>query len=86
MCRSIELTEKLVLDGKLRVVFNPCLRWNSASAVIEADAKNNRIFTKRKSTGRIDGLVALVMAIGYAFNEATEENLDDFLNHPLFAA
>ncbi|TCK37981.1 phage terminase large subunit-like protein [Paraburkholderia sp. BL8N3] len=85
MPRSVELMERLVLTGKLRVVFNPCLRWNSASAVIEADAKNNRIFTKRKSTGRIDGLVALCMAIGYAFNEAEVENLDDFINAPLIA-
>lgn len=86
MCRSIEVTEKLVLDGKLRVKFNPCLRWNSASAVIESDAKSNRIFTKRKSTGRIDGMVALVMAIGLAFNETETENLDDFFNAPVMTA
>jgi phage terminase large subunit-like protein len=84
MPHSIELAERLILDGRLRVVFNPCLRWNSASAVIEADSKNNRIFTKRRSTGKIDGLVALVMAIGYAFNDAeAEQNIDDFLNDPL---
>jgi phage terminase large subunit-like protein len=83
MPHSIEVMEKLVVDGRLRVRFNPCLRWNSANAVLEADAKNNRIFTKRRSTGRIDGLVALAMAIGLAFNEEVEENLDDFINAPL---
>jgi phage terminase large subunit-like protein len=31
--------------------------------VTETDAKNNRIFNKRKATGRIDGLVALTMAV-----------------------
>lgn len=64
MPRSIELLEKAVGDGALDVEKNPCLTWNSASAVLEADPKNNRIFTKRKSRGRIDGLVALAMATG----------------------
>lgn len=68
MPRSIELLEELVTKGKLRVRFNPCLRYCSASAVLEADAKNNRIFTKRRSKGRIDGLVALAMAVGLALN------------------
>ncbi|MGF6932972.1 phage terminase large subunit-like protein [Paraburkholderia sp. UCT70] len=84
MPRSIELTEQLILDGRLRVVFNPCLRWNVASAVVEADGKNNRILNKRKSTGKIDGAVALVMAIGYAYHiKDTGADLDDFLNNPL---
>lgn len=49
----------------LRVMWNPCLNWNSGSAVPEFDPKNNRIFSKRKSRGRIDGLVALAMAVGF---------------------
>lgn len=72
MCRSIELMEQLIFEGKLRVAFNPCLRWNVSSAVIETDPKNNRIFNKRKATGRIDGLVALTMAVGLAFGEVKE--------------
>lgn len=64
MPRSIELLEKTVAGAALRVQRNPCLTWNSASAVLEADPKNNRIFTKRKSRGRIDGLVALAMSTG----------------------
>lgn len=48
----------------LRVLWNPCLNWCSASAVLEADPKNNNIFSKRKSRGRIDGIVASAMAIG----------------------
>lgn len=63
MPRSIELMEKAICDKKLRVAFNPCLRWNVASAVMETDAKNNRAFTKRKATGRIDGIVTLTMGV-----------------------
>jgi phage terminase large subunit-like protein len=64
MPRSITALEELVLSGKLRVRFNPVLRWNSASAVLEQDAAGNKKWEKRKSTGRIDGIVALSMAIG----------------------
>jgi phage terminase large subunit-like protein len=42
------------------------LTWNSASAVLERDAASNAKWEKRKSTGRIDGIVALSMAIGLA--------------------
>jgi phage terminase large subunit-like protein len=85
MCRSIELVEQLIFDGKLRVAFNPCLRWNVHSAVIETDPKNNRVFNKRKAIGRIDGIVALAMAVGLVMNDQPTENLDDFLNNPLVA-
>jgi phage terminase large subunit-like protein len=64
MPRSVELIEAKVMARKLRVKRNPVLTWNSASAVLEADPKGNRIFTKRKSTGRIDGIVASTMAVG----------------------
>lgn len=66
MPRSIGALEEMVLSGKLRVQYNPVLRWNSASAVLESDATGNKKWEKRKSTGRIDGIVALSMAIGAA--------------------
>jgi phage terminase large subunit-like protein len=72
MCRSIEMLEQLIFENRLHVAFNPCLRWNVASAVTESDAKNNRVFNKRKATGRIDGLVALVMAVGLALDGLQE--------------
>lgn len=73
MPRSIELLEKRVADQKLIVIRNPVLTWNSASAVLEEDGKANRIFTKRKSTGRIDGIVTSAMAVGNAEREEVEE-------------
>lgn len=66
MPRSIGALEEAVLKGKLRVRYNPVLRWNSASAIIETDATGNKKWEKRKSSGRIDGIVALSMAIGAA--------------------
>lgn len=66
MPRSIGALEEAVLKNQLRVRVNPVLRWNSASAVLETDATGNKKWEKRKSTGRIDGIVALSMAIGAA--------------------
>jgi phage terminase large subunit-like protein len=66
MPRSVEVLEQAVQDGSLQIQPNPVLAWNSASAVLEMDAKGNRIFQKRKSTGRIDGIVSLAMAMGNA--------------------
>jgi len=66
MPRSINDLEAAVVSGLLKVEKNPCLTWNSASAVLERDAAGNPKWEKRKSTGRIDGIVALSMAIGLA--------------------
>jgi phage terminase large subunit-like protein len=70
MPRSVELLEKAIVEARLQVQKNPVLTWNSASAVLEADPKNNRIFTKRKSRGRIDGIVSLCMSHGLLADEA----------------
>ncbi len=44
----------------------PVLRWNALSAMVERDPAGNIKPSKRKSTQRIDGLVAFVMALGRA--------------------
>ncbi|MBB1389527.1 terminase large subunit [Shewanella sp. SG44-6] len=79
MPRSIELFEKLITDKEIKIKINPCLRWNAASAVLEADAKDNRIFTKKKSTGRIDGVVAAAMAVGTALESEGIDDDEDWL-------
>ena len=66
MNRSISGLEDQIIGGTVDLVPNPCLRWNSASAYLEADASANRKWSKKKSTGRIDGMVALAMAHGLA--------------------
>jgi phage terminase large subunit-like protein len=66
MPHSIEVLEERLTKRTVKVLKNPALTYAAASAVMESDAKDNRIFTKRKSKGRIDGLVALAMAAGLA--------------------
>jgi phage terminase large subunit-like protein len=66
MPESINQLEAAILAARLRVKRNPVLTWNAASAVIETDRQQNRIFTKRKSLARIDGVVGLAMGVGAA--------------------
>ena len=73
MPRSIDVTEQVLLDGRLKIRSNPVLTWNSSSAVLQTDPAGNKKWEKRKSTGRIDGIVALSMAVGLALaNEAAD--------------
>jgi phage terminase large subunit-like protein len=69
MPRSVELLEEYIGKRLLRVKKNPALTYAAASAVHIADPKANRIYDKRRSTGRIDGLVALAMGIGAAVGD-----------------
>lgn len=63
---AVDDIEEAILNKKLRVRKNPVLYWNAASAVLEADPAGSRKFSKRRATGRIDGLVALAMAVRMA--------------------
>lgn len=60
--------EKLVMGGQIRHGGNPILAWNAANVSIEQDAAGNIKPSKAKSTERIDGIVAAVMAIGRAMS------------------
>ena len=66
MPQSIEDFEEYLLEGRLHIERNPCLRRAASGAVVIHDASINRRLAKEKSTARIDPLVALVMAIGFA--------------------
>ncbi len=79
MAIAVDALESAILNGKLRVKYNPVLRWNVASTVIDTDPAGNRKFAKNKSTGRIDGVVALAMAMTLAVKAETAPNLDEFI-------
>jgi phage terminase large subunit-like protein len=56
--------ERLVLEGMLRHGGNPVLRWMAENVELEMDPYGNVRPSKRVSSERIDGMVALTMAIG----------------------
>lgn len=70
MPESVNALEAAILDEKIRIKANPVLTWNAAGVVYESDAQGNRKFNKRKATGRIDGIVALAMAVGLSAQKA----------------
>jgi phage terminase large subunit-like protein len=69
MSPAVEETERMLLTKELAHNGHPVLTWNVACATLETDAAGNRKPSKRRSTGRIDGVVALVMAIGQKMKE-----------------
>jgi phage terminase large subunit-like protein len=66
MSPAIRELEQLIRDKKLAHGNNPILTMCVANTVIVKDDAGNRKPSKRKSAGRIDGLVALAMAAGVA--------------------
>ena len=66
MSPALRDLESLVLGRKLRHGNHPVLTMCMANATIERGDAGNRKLSKKRSTGRIDGAVALVMAIGAA--------------------
>jgi len=64
---------------------NPVLTMCAANAIVVKDQAGNRKLDKVKSTGRIDGMVALAMAfhgVNYV-NHFDEESFNDFLAKPI---
>jgi phage terminase large subunit-like protein len=61
--RSLEelIRDKLIVHGN-----HPVLSMCAACAVVEGKDDANRKLSKNKSSGRIDGMVALAMAVGVA--------------------
>lgn len=55
--------ERLVLERRLRHGGHPVLRWMLGNLAVEMDPAGNVKPSKRASTARIDGIVALVMAL-----------------------
>jgi phage terminase large subunit-like protein len=63
---AVDVLERLVEEGKLHHANHPVLSMAAVNAKVELDAAGNRKISKRRSTGRVDPLVALCMALGVA--------------------
>ena len=66
MSPAMRSLEGLLLNGKIAHGNNPVLAMCAANAVVQKDPAGNRKLDKARSRGRIDGMVALTMAIGVA--------------------
>jgi phage terminase large subunit-like protein len=57
--------EALVLERKVRHGGNPALSAQAAAVTVETNAYEDMRPVKKKSNGRIDGIVALIFALGW---------------------
>lgn len=82
---SVKKLEARVIENKIIVQPSPVTRWQVSGVVIRDDpaGTGNRVFDKKKAVGRIDGIVALAMAVGAAEMQLPTLNLSGFLNSPV---
>jgi phage terminase large subunit-like protein len=73
MSPALETLESELMNGRIAHGGNPVLTMCAANAIAIRDPSGNRKLDKSKPTGRIDGLVALAMAIGQAAKQETEK-------------
>jgi phage terminase large subunit-like protein len=66
MAPALDALETVALQHRLRHGMHPVLTMCAANAIVTTDPAGNRKFEKAKSTGRIDGMTALAMAINAA--------------------
>lgn len=84
MTPALDSLETEILNKRIRHGGNPLLRWCAANAIAVKDPAGNRKLDKSKSTGRIDGIVALAMAIGQATKTEDDTSaINAFLQKPL---
>ena len=54
----------MVLRKELNHLGNPVLRWQLQNVQIQTDAAENIKVNKQKSSEKVDGIVATIMALG----------------------
>ena len=64
MPHSITKTEDAILEARIVIDNSPVTYSCAANAAIDSDGQGNRMFNKKKSRGRIDGMVTTAMAVG----------------------
>ncbi len=84
MAPALDVFEADLLTEVLKHPGNPVLTWCAANAISVKDPAGNRKLDKSKTSGRIDGIVALVMARGVAAKYQNEDqDIASFINNPL---
>jgi phage terminase large subunit-like protein len=84
MAPALEALESELVNKRLRHGMHPVLRNHAANAIAISDPAGNRKLDKSKATGRIDGLVALAMAMGVAAKQTDDSAaFADFIANPI---
>lgn len=85
MPESVQRLETRIIEQTIRIQPSPVTRWQVSSVAIRQDpaGTGNRVFDKKKAIGRIDGIVALAMAVGAAEMRLPNLSLSGFLSNPV---
>jgi phage terminase large subunit-like protein len=86
MSPAIDSVESELLNARVAHGNHPVLTMCAANSVIMKDPAGNRKLNKMKSTGRIDGMVAMTMAFGVASktnDDFDEASFADYLSNPI---
>jgi phage terminase large subunit-like protein len=73
---AVDLLETAILNRELKHPNHPTLTWNVSNAVVEMDPAGSRKISKSRSRERVDGLIALAMAIGLHAREPAPRQYD----------
>jgi phage terminase large subunit-like protein len=76
MTGSLEATEIALLNKRMAHGNHPVLTMCMANSTVTRDSADGKKLDKSRSTGRIDGAVALCMAMGAAAKDAHEQTFD----------
>ena len=82
MTPALRELEVKLLGKQIRHGNHPILEMCAKNAKVVGDS-GARKFDKKTARGRIDGMVALAMAVGVMPATDPEDNLDDFLSNPI---
>jgi phage terminase large subunit-like protein len=69
MAPAVDALETSVIERKFKHNGNPVLTWNMQNAMAITDPAGNRKLDKSKTRFRIDGAIAITMAIGLKYRE-----------------
>lgn len=81
---AMKRLEEVYITGQLRHGADPVLAWCASNLVARTDVNMNTAPDKKRSTEKIDDMVALLMAIGMSLGDE-EGSLADFLANPIIA-
>lgn len=76
--------ENLVHEKKLKFDGNPVMTWMVSNLVVKVSKFNElRAPTKERPENKIDGPMAMLMALGRALQNLPADNFDDVINNPI---
>lgn len=79
MSPALDEFERRLLNETIRHDGNPVLTWCAANAVAVMDPAENRKIDKKKATGRVDGIVASIIATGQSIRATEAEPVPEII-------